>query len=326
MAITYHQSLENFYKQIDHALENYRAHGLKTDQFTNIIIGGLGGSGIGGKIIKSYFQKNCPLPIEVVSDYHFPASLKQSTLAILCSYSGNTEETLSLYKEAKAKGGKIIVLTSGGSIKEWAEKDGCIVYHIETGFQPRMALGYSVAFQALIFAELLSQDVTTEFREVSALLKNTEKYNAQAREMQAFFEPDLHYKHIVITDGHFEGVALRFSQQINENSKHECFVNTLPEANHNAIESYYGKQQSNFIFLNSGLDERNTIRFQFLKQLLDKHSNKIWEFKLEGCNWKNIFETIHMQDWYSINIAEKLKVNPMQIENINNLKDFLGKN
>ena len=102
--ITHERSLENFKEQFEYAIGHYTSHNKKISNYNNIIIGGLGGSGIGGRIARSYFINEMPVPVEVFSDYHVPAYAGERTLAILCSYSGNTEETLTMFGEAQDRG------------------------------------------------------------------------------------------------------------------------------------------------------------------------------------------------------------------------------
>src|SRR6188508_2598491 len=94
-----HIALSKFSSQIEYALQHYSEHGLRVSDYHNIIISGLGGSGIGGKIVRSLFVNECPVSVECVADYHLPAYANEKSLVILGSYSGNTEETLTMYDE-----------------------------------------------------------------------------------------------------------------------------------------------------------------------------------------------------------------------------------
>ena len=112
-------------------------------QFENIVISGLGGSGIGGKIVSQLVADDCCLPILCTNDYVLPAFVGPKTLVIISSYSGETEETVAAYNEAKAKGATISCITSGGRIAAAAAADGynCII--IPGGQPPRSMFGYS---------------------------------------------------------------------------------------------------------------------------------------------------------------------------------------
>ncbi|MBS3914188.1 MAG: hypothetical protein KG003_06790 [Bacteroidetes bacterium] len=324
--LTHETALNNFHEQVAYVLRNYASHGRKVNEFDHVIIGGLGGSGIGGKIARLAFYTSFPIPIEVISEYKLPAFANQRTLVILNSYSGNTEETLSMYADAKSKGCTMMVLTSGGSLAEMAQKDGLPVYFSEAGFQPRMALGYSLCTLLMILADLIEYDMGSQLEKVRVNLENNKSMRFRAEEMLHYFMPHVHHKYVLICDLALEAVATRFCQQIQENAKGEAFVSILPEANHNMIESYYSRHDTNFILLNSGVNERNTLRFHYLKKVLEQHGNKIFEYPLDHFGFASIFEIIHTMDWLSILISNEKGVNNLVVENINGLKGFLESN
>jgi glucose/mannose-6-phosphate isomerase len=83
--ITHEQSLENFHEQLTYVLANYHNHGKSVNNYQNIVIGGLGGSGIGGRIARLAFMQQMPVPVEVFSEYGLPAYANEKTLVILCS-------------------------------------------------------------------------------------------------------------------------------------------------------------------------------------------------------------------------------------------------
>lgn len=322
--ITHESSLESFHEQIQYVLNNYKCHGLNASQFSNVFIGGLGGSGIGGKIVKGIFSSRFPLPVEVVSDYTLPFFVNEKSLVILSSYSGNTEETLSLFEQAKSRNSTILAVTAGGKLMELAVENNLIYNTIETGFQPRMALGYSLGFLIKIFAELIGENLDADLEKVVESLKDNGKHKEIAQNMQKKFKQTLRNKYVIVCDAAFEGVAIRFQQQINENSKMEAFVNVLPEANHNVIESYYGLLPGNFVMLNSNSNDRVAARFDFLIALLERENNKVMSLETEGLDLQTLFDLIHALDWFTIDITEPLGVDPMQIENIISLKDYLA--
>lgn len=321
--ITHEISLERFHEQIRYALDNYTSHGLNASQFQHVVIGGLGGSGIGGRIARLVFYTAFPIPIEVFSEYTLPAYANSNTLVILCSYSGNTEETLSMYTQAKSKGCKIVCLASGGKLQQQALADGHTFYSVPTGYQPRMALGFSLSTLLLLLGELASLDMKSRLISAEELLKANTLIKARAKEMFEFFKPTISQKFVVVCDMAFEAVAVRFCQQIQENAKGEGFISVLPEANHNMIESYYEKHDTNFIFLNSGLNARNDARFNFLKGVLEPLGNKIYSFPIAEFNLNAIFEVIHATDWLSIYASNEKGVNNMEVGIISKLKNYL---
>lgn len=322
--ITHHSSLESFYQQLQYVQQNYSSHGLKANDYSNVFVGGLGGSGIGATITKAQFIQRFPVPVEVVNDYYLPGFVNEKSLVILGSYSGNTEETLTMFEEAIARKATIIIVTQGGQLMEKAKEHGLTYYTIEGGFQPRMALGYSLGFMLRIFADLLGEDINESMQVAITTLQDKDRLKGAAQSLEKKFQSSLNRRYTIICDAAFYGVAVRFAQQLNENSKMEAFVSMLPEANHNVIESYYGQLPSNFIVLNSNTNDRVSARFDFVIALLERENNKVAVFETEGVDIPTLFEIIYILDWFTINITEPLKVDPMQIANIISLKEYLS--
>lgn len=321
--ITHESALANFYHQVQYALDNYKAHGLKASQFSNIIIGGLGGSGIGGRIARTYFSDKANLPIEVYSDYQLPAYTSNKTLIILSSYSGLTEETLAMYEHTKKLGCTILCISSGGTLTEYAKSAGLPLYPVEGGYQPRMALGFSLTYNLLILGELFGIDVKPELTGISGVYKNLEQHQNAAKAMIEHFRNKADNKFVIVSDNATEAIGIRFCQQIQENAKVEAFINVLPEANHNAFETYYGTLPSNFIFINSNTNSRNNGRFAYLKQLLEKQGNLVYDIPMENASIQELFKTIYMTDWFSIYLSNLKGADNMSVPNISGLKNFL---
>jgi len=323
-AITHEQSLEKFYEQFEYVLENYTQHGKRIDEYSNIVIGGLGGSGIGGRIARSYFWNEMPIPVEVYSDYTMPNYAGSRTLAILCSYSGNTEETLTMFAQAKEMGCDIICMAAGGTLMALAQENSLKTYTIAEGFQPRMTLGFALGNLLMILGELLGKDMSSDIKQLLQEFKSHEVALKQAKHMHGFFKKSIGNKFVIITDMAYEAVGIRCCQQIQENAKGEAFVSVLPESNHNMIESYYETRDTNYILLNSGNNDRVTLRFEFLKKLLADKGNVIYDYPVKDASLSSIFEVIHATDWLSIWASNDKKVNNMEVGIIMDLKGYLS--
>src|SRR5690242_18254369 len=113
-------------------------------EIRNVVITGLGGSGIGGTIVSEIVAHECPVPITVNKDYFLSAFVNEHTLVIVCSYSGNTEETIQAMEEALRKKATIACISSGGKISEMAKTNNCSLILIPPGNPPRASLGYSL--------------------------------------------------------------------------------------------------------------------------------------------------------------------------------------
>lgn len=318
-----HEALKKFGYQINYAIEKYTNHGMQANQFSNILIGGLGGSGIGGRIVKTIFMDSFPIPVEVIADYSLPAYVNEKTLVILGSYSGNTEETLAMFEEVKAKGSTMIILTGGGKLAALAQEHNLKTYLIEQGFQPRMALGFSLTYLVQIFGELMGKEVQAELKDVVKLFDDNTPYYEDAEQVFNTIQSKAKFKFVVLSDAQFEAVATRFAQQVQENAKHECFTHVLPEHNHNVIESYYGTLDTVFFFLNSNTNSRVASRFEFLGSLLEVENHKIVELGVENFTLATVYQTIHRLDWISLLVADARKVDSLNVPNIASLKEFL---
>ena len=323
--ITHQSSLNDFNSQIKFVLNTYHNHSLNASNFSNIVIGGLGGSGIGAQITKAWFFDKLPIPLETVADYNLPAYCDSKTLVILNSYSGNTEETLSLFSEAKEKGCKIICIASGGQLSELAKQNKLPFYQLEVGFQPRMTIGYGLSFLFLILGELAAIDTRPELEEVVEKFEELQDYQVDsAQSIFQFFKASIKHKFVVVADKYFAPVATRFCQQLNENSKLEAFVNILPEANHNVIESYYGRLNTNFVFIYCDNNPRVTARFDFITSHLELENNKVLNMLIPEYSIFSIFDITYRLDWVSLFLGDEHGFDPMKIKNIMELKEYLA--
>jgi len=317
------EDLAYFPYQIEYAVNNYQPHPYEASNFSNVVIGGLGGSGIAGRIVKRIFLDKANLPIEVVSNYHLPYYVNERSLVILSSYSGNTEETLSLYEEAKLKGACIIVISTGGELGQMAQNEGWYYYQSEDGFQPRMALGYSLTYLLLILGDLFGCPMGDEMRSLSNKFRDTESFIETAEQYFKIFKTKASSKFIAITDVYTAPIGLRFCQQIQENAKNEAFVHEIPEANHNVIESYYGDMDSVFFFLNTAVAERINLRFQFLENLLENYGNQLVHIPVKNNSLHALLNAGYILDWIALLVADQKDIKSLEIPNIKNLKEAL---
>lgn len=318
-----HEALKKFSYQIQHAIDNYTPHGLDISAYSSVMIGGLGGSGIGGRLAKNIFMDEFPVPVDCIADYTLPAYVGKKTLCILASYSGNTEETLTMFEEVKQRGSDMLVLTCGGKIEGLATAHGVKTYFFEPEFQPRMALGFSLSNLVLIFGEFLKKDLKGELSDISKSIAQNTTFEEDALHLFDSIKSRSDKKFIIVTDAYFEALGIRFAQQVQENAKHEAFTHVLPEANHNVIESYYGVVPSVFFFLDSGRNERVSARFEFLTNLLEVENHKVLNISAREFSLATLYELIHRLDWLSLVFADYRRVDSLNVPNIASLKEFL---
>jgi glucose/mannose-6-phosphate isomerase len=323
--ITHEKSLESFSEQIDYVLQNYVRHDIS--DIDNIVLGGLGGSGIGAEFTRTFFYEVSDKNITVVSDYHLPNYVNTKTLLVLASYSGDTEETLHMLEEGLQAGCKIICITSGGVLASTAKENNIPLYNVPDGYQPRMAFGYSCSYNMLIVAEALGLDgIMSELKQSVEKFKEAADWKKQAEQLADFYGNTLDNKFVIVADRNAQPTAVRLAQQIQENAKLEAYVNVLPENNHNALETYYTSVPSNILILDGNSNERVNLRFKFFKSILSKYNIPFSSITFDGAVVSEIFKTVHILDWFSIFVSNKVNADNMQVKNISELKTFLKEN
>jgi glucose/mannose-6-phosphate isomerase len=212
-------------------------------QAKNIVISGMGGSAIGGDLLRSLFSRSCPVPIIVNRNYSIPEFVSADTLFIAASYSGNTEETLAAFEAALGKKAKIISISSGGRLEDYSKDVGVPHFSIPVrGIQPRCAFGYLFIPMVLSLSALgFISDQTSEIEEAVTLLSRTAQSLSPSTPIgdnQAKKIAHAVYNRLPViyaSQNYFDVVAMRWKGQFNENGKMMAFYNVIPEMNHNEI-------------------------------------------------------------------------------------------
>jgi glucose/mannose-6-phosphate isomerase len=213
----------------------------------NIIVVGMGGSAIGGDLLKDWVRDKLKIPMEVNREYHLPKYAGKKTLVIVSSYSGDTEESLSAFLDALKRKCMIYCVSSGGALLAAAKHHSVPFLQVPGGMPPRAALPYM--FVPLLFlmekAGFVS-GVQAELDEAFALIGKVSKENSPDTPTVESFAKNTAY-HIgdsapaVYGSGVYRSVAQRFKQQFNENSKSAAKWEVFPELDHNEIVGWEGR-------------------------------------------------------------------------------------
>jgi glucose/mannose-6-phosphate isomerase len=294
----------------------------------NIVISGLGGSGIGGSFIADYFNHiKCKTPVFVNKGYDVPAFINTNTLFIACSYSGNTEETLeAIEKAAKAKA-QICVITSGGKLATIAGKKNYPVITLPTGFPPRAAFAYSstALLKAMNMFGVTKTKFETEIYETVGLL--TEEAKSIATQAKAVAKKLLNKQlFLYCADGN-EAITVRFRQQLNENSKVLACHHVYPEMNHNELVGWRTKDAIAVINLFTGYEHKRTkARFDITKPIIKKYAKEVIDINAHGETFlsKSLY-LVHLCDMISCELADLRKVDAVEVKVIDHLKGALTK-
>lgn len=299
-----------------------------TKEIRNVLICGLGGSGIGGTIVSDIISPKVDIPITATKGYSIPNFVNEHTLVIANSYSGNTEETLYALEKCQAKGAEIAVITSGGKLKALAEENKYNKIIIPGNQPPRAMFGY--AFTELFFMlnhyGIIDDSFKSDFTKAIELL-DTEKSDIQEQAMSLAKKMYKQTPVIYVANG-FEGVAVRFRQQINENSKMLCWHHVVPEMNHNELLGWRTNVNDLAVvyFRNKSDYDRNQIRMDINKKVISEYTDNISEIWSKGDSLiENSLYHINLGDWVSWYLSEMNNVDAIEIDVIDFLKGELGK-
>lgn len=299
-----------------------------TTPLRQVLITGLGGSGIGGTIVSQLVDKQSPVPVLVNKDYFLPAFTGPDTLVIVSSYSGNTEETLEAMEAAMAKGAKITCITSGGKVAEKAREAGLDLITIPGGMPPRSCLGYSFTqlLYILHFHDLIDAGFREDLRQAIDLLdREQDEIRRIASEVAASLVGKLP---VIYCEARYEGVAIRLRQQINENSKMLCWHHVLPEMNHNELVGWTEPHPETVVLMFRCEDDyfRTRRRMEITTEIVQKYKARVCELHGQGSTQlqRSVY-LIHLGDWISWYIAEKKDIDATEVRVIDYLKSELGK-
>lgn len=319
--------LATFPNQIEFAISEFNSDTIAhlKGKVQHIVICGLGGSGIAGRITKAYFQQSSSISIDLVADYTLPANVTKDSLIICSSYSGNTEETLSCFDKALIIGAQVICITGGGMLADLANANSFPLFKAVHGLQPRMALGYSLTYLLLIVQELSGQPVLEKLQASLPKLKAPKWHQDQGTALIETLDlTDQKFLQIV-SDGTCLAMAVRLQQQLNENSKIWAQVHEMPEMCHNVIEAITNDNlKGPWLLLNSGTNDRNDKRFTYLTDLLSEKGYPTMSMISDASQLSELLDGIYIFDWVSILIAHTHGKDSSLIPNIKGLKAYLS--
>jgi glucose/mannose-6-phosphate isomerase len=299
-------------------LKNLKEQIKSTDKFNvdfnfdNIVISGMGGSGIVGNIFQEYYTERPVIPI---GDYGIPSFVDEKTLFIAISYSGNTEETINNVEEAKKKGAHVMAITSGGKLETMVENS--II--IPSGIQPRSALGYMLMPLYNTFSPFKHDTILTAYNMLNEMDKNHGEMKSEA--FKIYENSSIP---IIYGSKPFKSVAYRWKTQFNENAKTFAFYSYFPELNHNdtmPLKSAY--RRSEYLFY--AFESDNTRINQRIKITEDITGEQFSVIKSPSNDYLvKLFYLIHYADYLTYELALVRNVDPTDVSTIEELKAKLN--
>ena len=309
---------------------------LNRGPIRNMVVTGLGGSAIGGDLLRSYLSDRLPFPCVVNRHYMMPEFVDEESLVVVSSYSGNTEETISAHRDATKRRAQVFCISSNGTTERLAARYRQSLITIPGGFPPRAALAYS--FFPLLVTLSKARIVASQgdaIKETIALLrKKSRVYDSPSAPNPALrIARALHAKLPIVYSSadRFDAVNVRWRGQLAENAKVLAFGHVIPEMNHNELVGWNVlkplMRNMAVIFLRDrGDHDRVALRMDITKELVRPYAGRIIEIESEGRSLlARMFSLIYLGDWVSFYLAILNRVDPTPVKVIDYLKGELGK-
>lgn len=303
----------------------------------NIVLAGMGGSAISGDLLLGYLRDELKIPAVVNRDYSIPGFVGKNTLFVATSCSGNTEETLAAAKAAIDRKATVVGISTGGKLEALCSEHNCRFIKVPGGLPPRQALGHLFFPLLLLFEQIgLVEDQKEHLDETYTVLKSlVNRYDPNVggmKHMANYISQSIYHAIPVIYSGadHLNGMSVRWRNQFNENAKAMAFSNVLPELNHNEIVGWDGLIDVNkhfrVIFLRDEEEsERVKQRIAITKDILRSKRILLGEIYSEGeSRLARMFSLVCIGDWASYYWAMLNKADPIEIANIDYLKEKLS--
>lgn len=308
-------------------------------KYRNIVCTGMGGSAIGADIARSYTADESRTPIAVNRNYALPAFVGRDSLVIVSSCSGNTEETISAFKDARSKGANIIVITSGGSLSRFARPASVPVIIIPPGLQPRAAIGYSFFTLIILLSRIgVIGDKMSDIEETIRLLEKLSRTSLGImvpgrKNIAKNIAKNIYLKMPVIYAGqdHMDAVSTRWRGQLAENAKTIASTHLFPEMTHNEIVGWENpkkilKNLAVVILRDQGDNPGIAKRMDIVKKIVAGRGVKVVEVESLGKGLlARIFSLIYIGDYVSLYLAILNGCDPTPVDRIVYLKKELAK-
>jgi glucose/mannose-6-phosphate isomerase len=289
----------------------------------SIVFAGMGGSGIPGDLLAALLR-DLTMPVAVSKDYRLPGFAGGQTLAVIISYSGDTEETLAAYRDAIRRKCLILAITSGGKLAELCETDKTPLIRIPAGLMPRQAVGY---FLFALLGVLIQSGILGIKDEVLEQAINALANEDLAKRGEEIAEQLKGKVPVIYTSQALAGLGLRWKNQLNENGKVPAFSATFTELCHNEVEGLGSTLMKGFhiVILR---DERDLPgvqkRMDGVKAILRERKIPVTEIALRGDHLLvRLCTALQLGDYASYHLAQKTGVDPYEVPVIGRLKAWV---
>lgn len=336
-------SIESFADQSVHAWEDASKIDVPKSYINpkNVVMCGMGGSGLGGRVVESVFAHDLKIPLTRINDYGLPNFVDKNSLVICSSYSGNTEETISNAKKAINREARWMAIGAGGKLIEHAQINGVPYYRIDPlhnpSQQPRMSIGYSVFGQLILASKagVIKLEKSDLDEAVESMKNVVEKIKVEvptekndAKKLANMMKDKII---IYFAANHLLGGVHTVGNQLNENAKALSFDYSIPELNHHLMEGLKHPESNAkcvlVILTNSSLyPKRIQERMAITKEVVEKNGIETYEYKCSSASFlSQAFEFIQFGAYANLYLSVLYNQNPAPIPWVDYFKKKLSK-
>lgn len=324
------RQINRFVDDLEHSLNDRIRLDVDCD---NAILCGMGGSAISGDVVADLCVEVSDIPIEVLRYPSLPGWVSKRTFAVVASYSGNTHETLNMYREIAGTGCPVAVICSGGEIERIAKERGDYLVKVPPGIQPRQSVGFMIGYISKMMDLAAGTDVAGMIRDTLPLLR---EYNELLNEDDGnnpaiIISEAIHGKiPVICIDAPASSIAMRWRSQMAENSKISSFSWTMPEFNHNEIVGWIETPREELLpilLMPSVHPECMNGIPESTNATLEKNGVPFYQVPLEGRNRTEcLLKALMLGDHVSYRLAKLRGVNPIEVKPIVSLKKEMENN
>ncbi len=314
------QMLKSFPEQIE-----WEKVDIDLSLYKTVTFCGVGGSGIVGDIVLSWMRhRGCKVPVYINKGYGLPSWVDGEEHLVVCiSYSGNTEETLSSFKEAMERQATLVCVSSGGKLEELAKNSGVLHLKVKEGFAPRFALAGMLSRVLCLLG--IDRDELEDAREN---IKNS--YESIKKRAQEVAQKLFGYIPVIYSTPLTQACALRWKAQINENAKTPSYTATLPEMHHNEVMGWENAELRNKLSFVVMFDPKDHDRVRSRVDITIRLMKELGIVPIviggDGNSYlARVLHLIHTGDWASYYLAGKYRFEPLPVRTIDRIKEEMGK-
>lgn len=292
-----------------------------------ILFVGMGGSGIAGRVVKTFLDKKSNIPSFVLDTPELPAFVDTETLAIVVSYSGNTWETVEAFEALIAKHVPTIALSHGGRVAEIAEEKNIPFLLLPESKTPRSSLG---GFLGIILGLLDLMGILEGKKILDIFFKQLELYLPKFEEDASYFNDflnmanDCESMHVWGISGDSAAFAFRAQTQFNENAKVRAVTSRFPELNHNLLVGFSDcKELPMVVFFGSGFISTSLCEsVEAVSGLLREKGVRLYKPPILGDTWEGqLFHILLWSDFASYYLAKARGVEIEPVDIVEELKE-----